>query len=137
MMIKKIISGNIINEMPDLAILILRVSIGILMLTHGLPKLAMLLSGEINFPGLFGMPPALSLTLAVFAEVFCSILLIFGLTTRLTTIPLMFTMAVAVLIIHGDDPFSKKELGLLYLLAYVVIFLYGSGKYALDKIFFK
>ena len=136
-MIKKLISGKFIQETPDLAILVLRVSIGLLMLTHGIPKLNMLLSGEIQFPGLFGMPPALSLFLAVFAELFCSILLIFGLATRLATIPLFFTMAVAAFVVHANDPFSQKELALLYLLSYVVIFIHGSGKYAIDKILSK
>lgn len=45
--------GNFINDMPDLAVLILRVYIAILMHTHGLPKLGILLSGEVNFPRLF------------------------------------------------------------------------------------
>lgn len=136
-MIKKLISGKFIQEMPDFAILILRVSIGLLMLTHGIPKLNMLLSGEIQFPGLFGMPPAISLFLAVFAELFCSVLLIFGLATRLAAIPLFFTMVVAAFVVHADDPFSQKELALIYLVSYVVIFLQGSGKYSIDKIISK
>lgn len=102
--------GNFINDMPDLAVLILRVYIAILMHTHGLPKLGILLSGEVNFPRLFDLSPTISLTMSVFAEVFCYILLIFRIATRLATIPLMFTMIIAVLVIHGDKPFSKKNL---------------------------
>lgn len=122
-------SGNI-----DIALLILRVVIGVLMLVHGLPKMLTLFSGEpIQFPALIGTP-ALSLGLAVFAEVLCSLLIIFGLGTRLATIPLIITMLVAVLLIHGADPFAKQEMGILYLVSYVVLLITGSGKYSIDRL---
>lgn len=62
------------------------------------------------------------LNLAVFAEVVCSMLILFGVGTRLATIPLMFTMLVAVLYIHSADQLAKKEVAILYLLAYVILF---------------
>ncbi len=60
----------------NVALLIARISIGGLMLTHGLPKLEHLLSGEpIQFTSVFGLNEMLSLALAIFAEVFCSFFL--------------------------------------------------------------
>ena len=116
----------------DIALLIARVGVGVLMLVHGLPKLATLFSGEpVKFPGIV-INGELSLILAVFAEVICSLLLIVGLGTRLVVIPLIITMLVAVLHIHAADPFAKQELGLHYLLVYVVLLITGSGKYSLD-----
>src|SRR5690606_18139379 len=108
-------------------LLILRVGIAVLMLVHGFPKLQMLFSGDIQFLGIMGMSPTLSLILAVFSEVLCSILLLIGLGTRLATIPLIITMLIAVFLVHLNDPFASQELGLLYLLAYVSIFLLGAG----------
>ena len=106
-----------------------------MMLSHGLPKLQKLTSGApVEFASVLGMSPELSLGLAVFAEVFCSILLIIGLATRLATIPLIITMLVAVLSIHADDPFGKKEPALHYLLVYLVILLAGPGRYSLDHL---
>ena len=117
----------------NIAILVLRVGIAVLMLVHGLPKLMTLVSGEpVQFPALIGTP-AISLGLAVFAEVICSILILMGLATRLATIPLIITMLVAVLYIHGADPFAKQEMGLHYLIGYVVLLLTGSGRYSLDN----
>ncbi|ULQ54033.1 DoxX family protein [Flavihumibacter fluvii] len=118
----------------DLAVLLLRIAIGTLMLTHGIPKLLSLVSGQVQFPGLFGLSPALSLSLAVFAEVGCSLLILFGVGTRLATIPLMFTMLVAVFYIHAADPLAKKEVAILYLLAYIILFFTGSGKYSLENL---
>src|SRR5687768_13642529 len=118
----------------DITILILRLTVGLLMLTHGIPKLLSLFSGNIEFPALFGLSAELSLSLAVFAEVFCSLFLIFGIGTRLVTIPLIITMLVAVFYVHAADPFARQELGILYLLPYVILFISGSGKYSVDHL---
>lgn len=117
----------------DTFLLVLRLGIAVLMLTHGLPKLMALTSGEpVAFPSVLGMSPALTLSLAVFAEVFCSILLLVGFVTRVAVVPLIVTMLVAVFVVHGNDPFARQELGLLYLLVYVGLLLAGSGRYSVD-----
>lgn len=65
---------------------------------------------EITFADPFGLGPAPSLALAVFAEVFCSILIMLGIFTRLSVIPLIITMLVAWLMVHISDPFGDQEL---------------------------
>jgi putative oxidoreductase len=130
---KNISSVNNTSNATDIGLLIARVGIAALMLTHGIPKLAMLLSGApIQFPPVMGMSAELSLGLAVFAEVVCSLFLLAGFATRLATIPLVITMLVAVLGIHAADPFAKQEPALHYLLVYVVLLFAGSGKYSFD-----
>lgn len=105
------------------------------MLTHGYPKLEKLLAGgDISFSDPFGIGPELSLGLVVFAEFFCSLLIALGLGTRLASIPLAITMFVAAFISHGDDPFSRKEKALLFLLIYLVLLVTGSGKYSIDHL---
>lgn len=119
----------------DVALLVLRIGIAAMMLVHGLPKLQMLLSGDVSqFPGVLGMSPGLSLALATLAEVVCSVLILIGLGTRLASIPLLITMLVAVLVVHAADPFAAQELGLLYLLGYVVLLLLGGGRFSLDSV---
>ncbi len=119
----------------DAGILIVRVAISILMLMHGMPKLMKFFADEpIAFANFLGMGPGLSLTLAVFAEVVCSIFLILGFATRPVLIPLITTMAVAVFHIHGEDPFAVKEKAIIFLLIYIFLFFTGSGKYSLDRI---
>lgn len=108
-------------------------SIAALMLTHGLPKLLKLFGeGPISFSDPLGVGVVTSMSMAVFAECFCSMLLILGLATRLATIPLLITMSVAILMIHAQDPFGKKELPLLYMLIYITIGILGAGKYSVD-----
>ena len=107
---------------------------GSFMLTHGIPKLSRLTSGEeIKFADPFGLGPVISLLLVVFSEVVCSILIILGLGTRLASIPLIVTMLVAAFQAHADDPFGTKEKPLLFILIYIVLLVFGSGKYSVDQ----
>jgi len=104
------------------------------MLTHGIPKLMKFFStGDITFSDPLGVGTIPSLMMAIFAEVFCSILVILGLGTRIAVIPLIITMLVAVVLVHANDPFGKKELGLMYLTIYMFLIVVGSGKYSLDE----
>lgn len=86
-----------------------------------------------NFLG-FGRE--ISLVLAVFAEFFCSILVILGFATRFALFPLIITMLVAIFIAHGDDPFHVKEHALLFLFPYLSLLILGAGKYSLDYLIF-
>ena len=130
---KKILSVSNTSNTTDVALLVARLGIAALMLTHGIPKLMMLLSGApVQFPPIMGMSAEISLGVAVFAEVFCSIFLLAGFATRLAVLPLIVTMLVAVIFIHAADPIAIKEPALHYLLVYIVLLFAGSGKYSLD-----
>lgn len=122
----------------DYGLLFLRIAVAALMLNHGIPKLLMLFgSQEISFLDPIGIGQTASLTIAVFAEVVCSILIGLGLATRLASLFLFLTMAVAFFVVHLNDPFQNKELALFYLIVYAFILIVGSGKYALDHYFLK
>ncbi len=116
----------------NLSQLILRLAAGGMMLTHGYPKFLRLLDGNFAFGDPIGLGPEVSLVLTVFAEFICSILVVLGFYTRLTTIPIIFTMLVAVFLVHGSDPFSKQELGLMYAAMFTAIGLLGPGKFSVD-----
>ena len=117
----------------DWALLALRIFVGVGMLTHGFPKLMMLLSGKIEFINFFGIGEKTSLILAVFAEVLCSLFVLMGLFTRFTVFPLIITMLVAVFVVHNNDPFAKQEMALLYLFHYLLIFIAGLGNISIDR----
>ena len=116
----------------DVAVLILRVGISILMITHGYPKLLKLMSGDMGFGDPIGMGSGLSLILTVFAEFFCSILLILGFMSRPAAFFLAFTMGVAAFVVHGSDGLEKMEKALLYFIPYVALFLIGPGRISMD-----
>lgn len=111
-------------------LLFLRVSVSIMMLVHGLPKLIKFQILLARFPNPFFLGSEITLVVAVFAEVFCSLFLILGLFNRLSLLPLIITMLGAQ-VFHIADPFSKKELSLLYLICYVVLLGFGLGEFRL------
>ncbi|WP_460948492.1 DoxX family protein [Spirosoma daeguense] len=116
----------------DVWLLLLRIGVTATMLTHGIPKLNKVIAGNFEFGNPIGIGEPASLIFATFAEVVCSVLVLLGLWTRLTVIPLAFTMLVTIFFVHISDPFGKKELPLLYLFIYTTLFIFGSGKYSLD-----
>ena len=116
----------------DLALLVLRVGFGGFMLTHGIPKINML-SNPSDFSDPLGVGGLTSLILTLIGEVVAPILIIIGFKTKLAAIPAAITMAVAGFVVHAADPLGKKEHALLYLIAFVAIFLAGPGKYSIDR----
>lgn len=132
-MFKKLLNAQLNDGQINLSLIILRISLGAMMLSHGFPKFQKLLSGDMRFADPIGLGMEISLVLAVIAEFLGSLMLIFGIGTRIGAFLGGFTMLVAALIQHADDPFGTKEKALLYLAGYVVIFISGGGKYSLDK----
>lgn len=119
-------------------LLALRIALGgSMVFAHGWGKLQNFSAYAERFPDPIGIGPLPSLVLAVFAEAFCSIAVVLGLFTRLATIPLLVTMAVAVLVVHADDPFAKKELGLLYFAGFLVLLARGAGPWSVDALLTK
>lgn len=120
------------NLSVSLGLLILRVSFGGLMLVHGWQKLAAYGDLAGKFPDPIGMGSQFSLLATIIAEFGCSILLILGLGTRLAALILGFTMAVALFVVHGDDPWQKKELAAVYLSVYATLLVTGGGPISVD-----
>lgn len=120
----------------NLGILVIRIITSVMMLTHGGPKFMRLLDGNLKFGDPLGIGSELSFLLVVFAEFFCSIFIIIGSATRLSTIPLLITMLVALFIAHGDDPLLDHVNIIVYIAIYILLFFTGSGKYSIDYKFF-
>lgn len=118
----------------DLSLLLVRIATGGFMFTHGWGKLVKLVNGNFEFGDPIGVGIELSLILTVFSEIICAFFILVGLFTRLAAIPLIITMVVAVFVVHLDHDFGKKELGLLFLINYLVLFLSGAGKYSIDTL---
>lgn len=122
------------HRLNDIALLILRLVFGGLMIiNHGWPKLLRLLGDEpIKFADPLGLGKMPSLVLATGAELLAAAFLMIGLFTRISLVPLMFTMIIAAFVVHAGDPFKEIEMALLYLFAYLSIFIAGPGWYSID-----
>lgn len=116
------------------AMLLVRIGMGLLMIPHGYDKLVHFKKYSVDFMDFFGMGSTVSLALVVFAEFFCAMFLMMGLFTRLTVIPLITCMLVAVVDAHKGQIFGEGEHGSLYLIGFLVILLCGPGKASVDGI---
>lgn len=126
-------NSNSNSVFKDIILLVVRVFIGFAMLSHGYPKLQMLLEGgKIEFYDFLGLGPQITLILVVFAEFVCSILLILGLFTRIALGFLIFTMIIAGFVVHAADSFGERELSLVYLSLFLLLMAFGAGKASVD-----
>jgi putative oxidoreductase len=131
---KRIFNTDLPGNFGHVALLMFRVVVAILLLTHGFPKLQRLFSGEeIKFADPYGLGMTTSFVLVIFAEFVCSILVILGLATRLAAIPIMIAMATAVIFAHANDPFGVKEKPLLFLVCFTFLLVVGAGRYSVDN----
>ncbi len=130
---RRIFRTDFPEQYGHLALLIFRIAAAAFMLTHGIPKLTKLLSGEaIQFADPYGLGQTTSFVLVIFAEFFCSILVMLGLATRLAALPLVFNMLTAVIFAHAHDPFAVKEKALLFLIIFGLLAVFGPGRYSID-----
>jgi uncharacterized membrane protein YphA (DoxX/SURF4 family) len=119
----------------DLGKLVLRLTLGVLMLLHGVGKM----SGTGAILGLMtniGLPPVLGYLVYV-GEVLAPLLLIVGLWTRPAALLVAINMVVAVLLVHTAQlgEFTKNggwalELQGFYFFTAVAIALLGAGRFS-------
>lgn len=115
-------------------LLAVRIIFGGLLMSHGIAKWQNFDALSAAFPDPLGVGGGVSLALAIFGEVVCSVGFIAGLFYRLALIPMIFTMCVAFFAVHGGDPFAARELALAYLSVYVLMYAAGPGLYAADTL---
>jgi len=118
----------------SLFLLSLRILFGVLLLIHGIQKWNNFAEISSTFPDPLGVGSQVSMGLAIFAELTCSIGFIFGALYRLVLIPMIFTMGMAFFVIHGGDPFAAKELAFIYLVVFILMYITGPGKFAIDRL---
>jgi putative oxidoreductase len=126
----------IVKRLDVAALLVVRLTVGVLFVSTGWGKVHNLASvieyfGELHIPA-----PGFNAILASWTELVAGSLLVVGLASRLAALPLMVTMTVALVTaladkIHGlPDLFGQVEWTYLVLLFVVLVF--GPGKASVD-----
>ena len=120
----------------DLGKLVLRLSLGTLLLLHGIAKV---IGGPASILALVektGLPPSLGYFVYV-GEVLAPLLVIVGVWTRAAAAVIAINMAAAVYLVHRGDllTFSKSggwalELQGMFFFAAVAVMLLGAGRFS-------
>ena len=126
-------SPRLENLLSDCSQLIIRLSFSALLMTHGWGKLSQFTLKAENFPDPIGLGSQTTIILAILAEFVASLFIAFGLFTRISAFGVVFMMAIIVFVFHGDDPFSQKEMALLYGFAFLSIMVAGGRRWSLDN----
>jgi len=98
------------NNLPNLALALLRIGTSLLLLTHGIPKIEKLFADTVSFPDPLGVGATASLILVLLAEVVAPVFIIIGYRTKVATLFPIIMMTVALLMVHFNDPIGKKEI---------------------------
>jgi len=131
---KKLLSTHYNAFSFNAAMLVLRLAMGILMMSHGYDKLVHFSEKKAVFYNFLNLGSTTSLMLCILAEFFCALFVAIGLFTRLVTIPLVIVMSIAVFSVHKMDFFITGETASLYLAGYLVLLLCGPGRASVDGI---
>ena len=129
---------NLSSLDQDIGILIMRLSVGLLMLFHGVAKI--MHPGSLDFIGNMlsgnGLPSILAYGVYI-GEVLAPLLVVAGFRSRIAALVIVVNMLFAIFLAHSDDLFSLTqhggwmiELQMFYLLGALAIVFTGSGRYA-------
>lgn len=121
--------------LADNGIFLLRISVSLLMLSHGIPKALDYQTLAPSFPDPLNLTPEVSLQLVLFAELGCSGLLLLGLLGRFASATLFIMMMIAAFVHHFSDPWATRELPLLYAAVYATLTFTGPGAPSVDAWF--
>ncbi len=124
----------------DLALMILRVWLGLTMLLHhGLDKMLTFSDKAAGFPDPLGVGHQVSMGLAIFGEFVCAGLLTIGLFGRFAALGLAINMSVAFFLVHKAAMAGEfsGELPFIYLAGFFALLIAGPGRFSLDAILFK
>lgn len=124
----------------DMGKLVLRLSVGVLMLLHGIFKLQNGVGGIAGMLGSQGLPGFLAYGVYL-GEVVGPVLVIIGLYTRVGAILIIGNMLVALALAHSQELFSLGSMGGwalelqgMFLFGAVAIALLGAGKYSVGGV---
>ncbi|WP_313225112.1 DoxX family protein [Stutzerimonas nitrititolerans] len=124
----------------DMGKLVLRLSVGVLMLLHGIFKLQSGVGGIAGMLGSQGLPGFLAYGVYL-GEVVGPVLVIIGLYTRVGAVLIIGNMLVALALAHSQELFSLGSMGGwalelqgMFLFGAVAIALLGAGKYSVGGV---
>ncbi len=123
----------------DLGKLLLRLTLGILMLLHGIGKIRYGVSGIAGMVQSHDLPGFLAYGVFI-GEIIAPLLVILGFYTRTCGLIIAFNMVVAIALAHSTQLFNlgksggwELELQGFFLLTALVVALIGPGKFSINR----
>jgi putative oxidoreductase len=135
-MMEKLLTWNF--EQWDIALLLLRLAVGIGSFVHGAHKI-----GKVSFFAASHHLPHWLAHIATWVQIICSVCLVVGFATFPASLGLVIFYIVATqeLIVRKKEPFAGADvhtwdIGVMYLVIPLAILLAGPGRYSVDAVLF-
>lgn len=128
-------SNSGIQKNKDLALLLLRLGVGVIFIVSGWGKLTGM-EGTQQFFGSIGIPlPGLMAWVVALVEFLGGVMVLIGYKIKIPAVLLAFIMLVAILTVKlgGDNVFGGMRLELMLLLTSLSLAVLGTGDYSLDS----
>ncbi|MEX0681414.1 MAG: DoxX family protein [Balneolales bacterium] len=120
------------EQKKDIALLLLRIGVGIIFIIAGWSKLTGI-DGVQNFFGNIGIPlPGLMAWVVGLIEFVGGLMVLLGAYIRIPAILLACVMLVAILTVKIGQEFTASRLEIMLLLVNVAFTLVGSGRFSVD-----
>lgn len=139
-MLRRWITGSILPEDTDLALLVLRCWFGFsILLKHGFEKIFGFHAMSMNFPDPIHIGVVPSLIVALISDAVCSVLIMVGFATRWAALFVMANVAVAWALVHHFKYAGRAgdhgETIVLYFGGLLALAIAGPGRWSLDALF--
>lgn len=123
----------------DLSKLVLRLTLGILLLMHGIFKVQHGIGSIIGMVSSAGLPGFVAYGVYI-GEVIAPVLLIVGLYTRIAAVLVVINMLVAIVLVHSGQLFLvtgngslQLEVQYFFLFTAIAVFLGGAGRFSMNS----
>jgi putative oxidoreductase len=121
----------------NITMLLFRIAISAEMIgVHGLKKLGIGVPVE-QVPNPLHFPEALNSALAISANLIFPLFVIAGFFTRIAILPILALTLTGYFVVHWSDPGLVKDVPYMYSVCFLLVFVFGPGKYSADRFLHK
>jgi putative oxidoreductase len=125
--------GSQTSPTASIGLLLMRIGAGALLIYgHGWPKLMHYTERAGRFSDPLHIGSDRSLMLTIFAEFVCAAAVVLGFATRFAAGVIVILFAVILGVVTRGEPFSEREMAMIYCLPFLCLVFTGGGNYALD-----
>lgn len=130
---KKLFSTKYTAGGFNMAVLLLRLTFGIVMVYYGYKLMTHFSENKTHGTSILGLSNEISLLLKIFIKLVCGLLIVLGLFSRLASLLVLLYMGYALYAQYHLDVFGSGTFAMVFFGGMFALLLLGPGKYSVDN----